>query len=115
MDDLIRRSDAEKVLCDACGNAACPKGLIPRCSYYEQMQAIPAVDAVEVRHEGWEDVEIVDEDIVAENHTMIASMFCPVCKRYASTVYHYGNPLDMMNYCSNCGARMDGRREDGDA
>ena len=46
--DLIRRSDAEKVLCDACGNAACPKGLIPKCSYFDKMQAIPAVDAVEV-------------------------------------------------------------------
>lgn len=70
-----------------------------------------AVDAVEVRHGRWEDVEIVDEDIVAENHTMIASMFCPVCKRYASTVYHYGNPLDMMNYCPNCGEKMDGKEE----
>ena len=48
MSDLIKREDAEKVLCDACGNAACPKGLIPRCSYYEQMQAIPAMDAMEV-------------------------------------------------------------------
>lgn len=44
MADYIEREAALKVLCDACGNAACPKGLIPRCSYYEKMQSIPAAD-----------------------------------------------------------------------
>lgn len=42
MSDLINRQAALDVLCDACGNCACPKGKIPRCSYYEKMQAIPA-------------------------------------------------------------------------
>ena len=46
MADYIEREAALKVLCDACGNAACPKGLIPRCSYYEKMQSIPAADVV---------------------------------------------------------------------
>jgi hypothetical protein len=41
MSDLIDRQAALDVLCDACGNCACPKGKIPRCSYYEKMQAIP--------------------------------------------------------------------------
>ena len=40
----IEREAALRVLCDACGNAACPKGLIPRCSYYEKMQSVPAAD-----------------------------------------------------------------------
>lgn len=44
MSDYIDREAAIKVLCDACGNAACPKGMIPRCSYYEKMLAIPAAD-----------------------------------------------------------------------
>lgn len=44
MAEYIEREAALKVLCDACGNAACPKGLIPRCSYYEKMQSIPAAD-----------------------------------------------------------------------
>ena len=42
--EYIERDAAIGVLCDACGNAACPKGLIPRCSYYEKMQSIPAAD-----------------------------------------------------------------------
>ena len=41
MSELIDRQAALDVLCDACGNCACPKGKIPRCSYYEKMQAIP--------------------------------------------------------------------------
>ena len=47
MAEYIEREAALRVLCDACGNAACPKGLIPRCSYYEKMQSIPAADAIE--------------------------------------------------------------------
>ena len=42
MKELIDREDALNVLCDACGNVACPAGRIPRCSFYEKMQAIPA-------------------------------------------------------------------------
>lgn len=42
MRELIDRQAALDVLCDACGNCACPTGKIPRCSYYEKMQAIPA-------------------------------------------------------------------------
>ena len=41
MADWIDREAAIKVLCDACGNAACPKGMIPRCSFYEKMRDIP--------------------------------------------------------------------------
>ena len=47
--EFIEREAASRVLCDACGNAACPKGLIPRCSYYEKMQSIPAVDVRPVK------------------------------------------------------------------
>ena len=38
---LVSKEAATDVLCDACGNAACPKGLISRCSYYDKMQALP--------------------------------------------------------------------------
>ena len=48
MTDYISREAGTKVLCDACGNAACPKGKIPRCSYYERMQAVPPADVVPV-------------------------------------------------------------------
>lgn len=49
MTDYISREAAQKVLCDACGNAACPRELIPRCSFYEKMQSIPAADVRPVR------------------------------------------------------------------
>lgn len=48
--DFISREAAMQVLCDACGNAACPKGLIPKCSYGEQMQAIPAADVISLEY-----------------------------------------------------------------
>lgn len=53
MSDYISRDAAIEVLCDACGNAACPKGLIQRCSYYERMQTIPAADARPAVREKW--------------------------------------------------------------
>lgn len=62
----IEREAALRVLCDACGNAACPKGLIPRCSYYEKMQSIPAAD---VRPVEWIPVE---ERLPEENGRYLA-------------------------------------------
>ena len=52
-DDCVRRDKALEVLCAACGNCACPSGKIPRCSYYEQMQAIPTADVEPVIHGYW--------------------------------------------------------------
>ena len=91
-DDLIRRGDAQQVLCDACGNVACPKRLIPRCSYYEQMRSIPAVDAVEVVRCAKCVYSHVIEDSFGEQL---------VCKKYDRLTL-------ATDYCS------DGRREDGD-
>ena len=51
MSDYIKREDAIKVLCDACGNVACPNGWI--CVYYEEMQNIPAADVVERKTGEW--------------------------------------------------------------
>lgn len=57
----------------------------------------------------WEQVNIVylketDEDI--KESMAIASMFCPVCKRYHTEVYMYGNPTSYTNFCPSCGADM---------
>lgn len=94
-DDLIRRGDAVTVLCDACGNAACPKGLIPSCSYGDRMRNLPAVDAVEVVHSNW-----------GKDPTVAECMNCGAI---------FPAFLRFHEWCPNCGARMDGRREDGDA
>lgn len=72
---------------------------------------LPAADVVEVRHGRWEQVEILHvEDLNEEdkNCILIASMFCPKCKRYHNEVYLYGSPTEMVRYCPNCGADMRG-------
>lgn len=78
----IEREAAIKVLCDACGNAACPKGLIPRCSYYEKMQAIPAADVRPVVHGEWIHFSRSDECSVCGYDTgkyEAPTWFCPKC------------------------------------
>jgi len=106
MDDLIRRSE-----------------LIARINgtgYAEQIKnnlmfiarMLPAVDAVEVRHSHWEDVEVEDVGELTPLYVQsIASMRCASCNRYHNEVYHYGNPTEMACYCPCCGARMDGKEE----
>lgn len=65
------------------------------CVNLESVRSVPAVDAVEVAHGIW----------IKEDYTFYR---CSVCDQRISIV---GNPT---NYCPNCGARMDGRREEGD-
>ena len=105
--EYIEREAALRVLCDACGNAACPKCLIPRCSYYEKMQSIPAADVRTVVRGKWEDVEVT---YVADKTTLpferISSMRCNRCNKYHTEIYYYGNPTEMANFCPNCGADM---------
>lgn len=103
MAEYIDRRAAQTVLCDACGNAACPRGLIPRCSYYERMQDIPAADVRPVVRGRWEkDSDKLD--------------VCSKCGEIALQRVFIKLPekivdLQMVrsNYCPNCGADM---RED---
>ncbi len=60
-------------------------------------------DLEKVRHGKWECVHI-DYDI----RYNVVTMRCPICKRWHSEVYCYGNPTENVNYCSYCGAKMDG-------
>lgn len=57
--------------------------------------------------ERWEDVGItwLDKNSYPD---AIATMLCPVCQRYSSQVYFYGDPTDGMNYCPRCGEKMKG-------
>ena len=81
--EFIEREAASRVLCDACGNAACPKGLIPRCSYYEKMQSIPAADVRPVVMGRWIDTDNYYQRwkcSVCDSHTRDARPpFCPNC------------------------------------
>lgn len=58
-------------------------------------------DVQEVKHAHWEDVNI-DYDVQCN----MVTMWCPVCKKWHSKVYVYGNPTENINYCSYCGAIM---------
>ena len=71
----------------------------------EDIETIPAADVAEVRHGQWQQVEVTD---YPNSNLMVASMWCPVCKRYHNEVYYYGNPTEMAHYCGFCGAKMDG-------
>ena len=99
--DYISREAATDVLCDACGNAACPKGLIPRCSYYDKMQAVPPADVRPVVHGHWE----------RKVHlSPIVEAFCSNCGNPALRAY--GHPA-RTNYCPECGADMRKVKTDG--
>lgn len=97
MNDYISREEAIKVLCDACGNAACPKGLIPRCSYYETMQAVPAADVRPVVRGKWIDMG-----------DFISYSACNATRlKEFDSYYGKAKQLDARtDYCPNCGADM---------
>ena len=90
--EFIEREAASRALCDACGNAACPKGLIPRCSYYEKMQSIPAADVRPVKPGKWLD----DWETGCSE--------CSVC--HDSFLWEDFKGVADWNYCPNCGADM---------
>lgn len=100
MTDYISREAAQKVLCDACGNAACPKGLIPRCSFYEKMQSIPAADVRPVVH-GKLIHETIDTHSSTTGKFYSPTAICSICgSRIISNV----------NFCPFCG--VDVREEE---
>ena len=71
--------------------------------FNEVAEDCPLVDDVaSIKHGKWECVQI-DYDVRCN----MATMRCPICKRWHSGVYHYGNPTEYVNYCSYCGARME--------
>ena len=62
----------------------------------------PTADVQEVKHGKWECVNI-DYDV---RYNMV-TMRCPICEKWHSEVYYYGNPTENINYCPHCGAKMD--------
>lgn len=58
---------------------------------YEELKDIPAADVVEVRHGRWEKVRVN-----------------PAAIEFCCSECGHQSVLGWDNYCSNCGARMDG-------
>lgn len=78
-----------------------------------RLALIPAADVVEVQHGDWEEVEIKDSEEIVIPPSLV-TMRCNKCNHYHTTIFfRYGPPTDGMNYCPNCGAKMDGGADDG--
>jgi hypothetical protein len=58
---------------------------------------MPAADVVDVRHGEWIAKDCIVRSPFARNY------YCSVCKY---------EPLEAKNYCPNCGAKMDGERNE---
>lgn len=64
----------------------------------------PTADVVEVRHGKWKKPQFVGRSGFRE----VRDFICGICgKEYAVE-----QPCNLMNYCPNCGARMDGDEDD---
>ena len=111
MDDLIRRSDAVFLLENQFDYLQMvSKEENPAARFIQggvnwslnTIKDIPAVDAVEVRHARW-----THEHLASTSGGSYAVIRCSECG--------WAYPIFETRYCPTCGARMDGRREDGDA
>lgn len=67
----------------------------------------PTVDAVEVVHGEWNQIEIIDDD--SENGVNDDASQCSVCGDVFDSYYW---AKTYFNYCPNCGARMGGGRDE---
>lgn len=97
MADLIRRSDAVISIENSGLDEYCREKLEEYL--IGRINALPAVDAVEVRHGEW---------IPKNSDGSWRVDTCSECKKDT----HYVRYAPAYTYCPNCGARMD--REDGD-
>lgn len=105
MTDLIRREDAIQSLRERfCGDCKpCAKcDVCDTDTLIRDMMRVPAAKAVELRQGCWEEQEYGTGDSV---------YVCSEC--HAEWVLNDGNPTENnMNYCPECGARMDSWREE---
>ena len=75
----------------------------------ELISECPTADVVEVTRGEWKECEIVQENLDEPIIDEWQSARCSVCGKYHTTPYMYY--FDYFNYCPNCGAKMDERRE----
>ena len=140
MAEYIKRDDALSMLdgiydCNdmVFENDSCEGRDCASCRWYDtkkyirgRMANLPAADVAPVRNGTWTEVQViriaepVDHNdwkkglLIHDEQRLpsaVATMRCSKCHRYHNEVYFYGNPTEMVHYCPNCGARMDG---DGD-
>ena len=71
---------------------------------------ISVADVRENVHGHWEEVEVEFADHI-DQYPNLVTMRCGKCNRYHTTLFFYGNPTELMNFCPVCGAIMDGGDE----
>ena len=102
MSDLIECRECPSPVCRGCNNYILATALregkfdVFKENGTVRIEKIPAVDAVEVKHGRWE-------------RTSKSLMACSACGNCV-----VDDRISGLFFCPNCGARMDGRREDGD-
>lgn len=54
----------------------------------------------------WKNIRV---DFAADmnDHPDLVTGQCPFCKRFHTTLYFYGLPMEQEHFCPHCGARMD--------
>ena len=116
-DSLVRRRDVEAaILADSVGRYCPPEPVDPYSWALSFVRDVPAVDAVEVRHAKWvaSSTEHTFSDGTKARWNIWKCSRCPYV-RTAGWEYTREGQKPKARYCENCGARMYGRREDGDA
>lgn len=76
----------------------------PEKEYGGAIKMAPTIEAVPVRHGGWEEREVHGNVGIVIVEWQSAR--CSVCGRYHTTPYMYY--FDEYHYCPSCGAKMDG-------
>lgn len=112
-DKLVRLSDVERWILT---ESACIDTPADRDAVVERMRySIPAVGAVEKRHGAWvvSSTEHTFSDGTKARWNIWKCSRCPYV-RTAGWEYTTEGQKPKARFCENCGARMDGRREDGD-
>lgn len=95
MAEYIKREDAGKAA-NEWVSEACKESVMRVSRLFDKLKQVPAADVAPVVHGRW----IYDEKAQRP--------YCSVCKGY-----FYGATNSPMNYCPNCGAKMDGGVDDG--
>lgn len=106
MADYIKREDVLRCIGTVGRDGEYDLGYWPHnVAFQEEIKELPAADVRPVVRGGWEDVHI-DRPEIADLE--VATMFCQNCNRWHNEVYQYGDPIEFVNFCPNCGADMRG-------
>ena len=96
--DYLTKATGHKATCDGCTDIDCVD-----CIRDEVIKNLPTADVVEVKHAYWK----VCED---ECEICASEFVCSNCKEsFVSSDLTDEQFLQMLKYCPNCGAKMNGK------